>query len=83
MAQSAPSLRSRQWRFTLVACLALLAASPAWALGHVMQQLKWKHQFNSPMWPSRRGSTATPATRIRGFARKTAKRSETSLAGGA
>jgi len=29
----------------LVACLVLLAASPAWALDHVTLQLKWKHQF--------------------------------------
>jgi ABC-type nitrate/sulfonate/bicarbonate transport system substrate-binding protein len=29
----------------LAACLALLAASPAWALDHVTLQLKWKHQF--------------------------------------
>ena len=29
----------------LMACLALLAASPAWALDKVSLQLKWKHQF--------------------------------------
>jgi hypothetical protein len=29
----------------LAACLALLAASPVWALDHVTLQLKWKHQF--------------------------------------
>ena len=29
----------------LMACLALLAASPAWALDQVSLQLKWKHQF--------------------------------------
>jgi class 3 adenylate cyclase/ABC-type nitrate/sulfonate/bicarbonate transport system substrate-binding protein len=45
MAPSAPSRRSRQWRLALAACLALLAASPAWALDHVTLQLKWKHQF--------------------------------------
>src|SRR5580704_15276068 len=45
MAAGAPSRRSRQWRFALMACLALLATSPAWALDHVTLQLKWKHQF--------------------------------------
>jgi class 3 adenylate cyclase/ABC-type nitrate/sulfonate/bicarbonate transport system substrate-binding protein len=45
MTPSAPSRRSRQWRFALVACLAFLATSPAWALDHVTLQLKWKHQF--------------------------------------
>jgi class 3 adenylate cyclase/ABC-type nitrate/sulfonate/bicarbonate transport system substrate-binding protein len=29
----------------VMTCLALLAASPAWALDHVTLQLKWKHQF--------------------------------------
>src|ERR1700730_11318475 len=45
MTRSAPSHRPMQWRFILMACLALLVAPPAWALDHVTLQLKWKHQF--------------------------------------
>ena len=40
-----PSRRPTQLSFMLMACLALLAATPSWALDQVTLQLKWKHQF--------------------------------------
>src|SRR6476619_303475 len=37
--------RGTEWRVILAACVAVLAASPAFALDKVSLQLKWKHQF--------------------------------------
>src|SRR4029077_2084071 len=45
MGRSVALCRSTPWRLMLATCLALLAASPAWALDQVSLQLKWKHQF--------------------------------------
>ena len=45
MVPAAPSRLSIRLQLMLTAWLALLAASPAWALDQVSLQLKWKHQF--------------------------------------
>ena len=37
--------RRTEWGVMLTACIAVLAASPAFALDKVSLQLKWKHQF--------------------------------------